>query len=122
MDTKSNLEIKTLLIELESLYHKHIDSFKFGGTAPDLEKQGLERKRLFDALMANRALTGNGGDWETEVLNLIRSNQTLLQAAEKEKEKLKNTIKEVSKGKQALAGYGQLTRKPKTPKVMSFKG
>ncbi len=120
MNQKSDFKIEDTLKGLEILYEKHIESFQ-PGLMPDLEKQSQAREKLFDSLIENKD-DMNNISCKKEISNILHSNQILLQLAEQKRNELAENMKNTSKGKKALAGYGQLDRRSKTPRVMSFKG
>lgn len=115
-DTK---EIKGLLDQLSDLYDKHLASFDFG-IFPDLEKQSMERKKIFDSLLEKQ----NDMDhplWQGELMELNKKNQSLRQRTELEKKSIRKTIEPLFKGKEALSAYRPSMPVKPFSKVMSIK-
>ncbi|MCP4118202.1 MAG: hypothetical protein GY737_22950 [Desulfobacteraceae bacterium] len=126
------LRIKKTLKKLDELHMSHFESFD-NDSVPDLEEQSAERETEVENLKESisRFLTmaeiEPHGDAEAMMLflnnritNLLEQNNALEIKVVAYREKIRNSMKQISRGKQAIGSYGSSAGLVNKPKVISL--
>ena len=126
------IQIKKTLKRLEELHTIHFESFN-SASIPDLEGQSAERDTEVENLKKSishfltMVETAPQAEAESTMLflnnritNLLELNNALEIKVIAYREELRNSMKQISKGKQAIGSYGSSTSLINKPKVISL--
>jgi hypothetical protein len=125
-------DIKDAFDKLEKIQLDHIDSFD-RELMPDLECQTLERTKEFDLLKEsvtqwiNRDEPGNDANTESMVHYfierihiLLNQNEALEKKVRVHKDHLQQSLKNLSRGKQAIGAYGSPSSVTNRPRAINI--
>jgi hypothetical protein len=126
--------IDEALNRLQNLHKHHMESFD-QKSLPDLQRQSENREIEVSVLMASvkelvtlaEIQTGEGVDIESimnrfyeRVATLLEQNKALETRVSAFREQLRNNMKQVSKGKNAIGSYRSSTVVSNSPRVISI--
>ena len=122
----SSKKIKETLVRLDELQASHIDAFSTQ-TIPNLEEQMAQRKKGFSDLkkyietFLSETNIKEMQDVKEQILSLMYQNQTLTSKVQGHKRGLENSMKKITKGRQAIHAYGSVPSQANQPKVINFR-
>lgn len=125
-------QIKETLKRLDELHMNHLESFN-SDSIPDLEKQSAERETEVNILKKSISHFLTMAEIEphtdaksmmlflnSRVTTLLEKNNALEVKVLTYREKIRNSMKHISKGKQAIGSYGSSAALLNQPKVISL--
>ena len=125
--------IKALLLRLINLQQQHIDTFEGAGD-PDIDRQSEQRKTAFSDFrikmdrFIRRCNEMNDHELAESMLLpiqdsvniLYEQNRILVEKVTQRKQDIQDSLKQLSKGKQAMGGYGAPAVMKNKPRVISL--
>ncbi len=129
---KEFIQIKKTLKRLDDLHSSHLESFN-NDSMPDLEKQSAERDTEVNNLKNSISHFITMAEIEphtdaksmmlflnNRITTLLDQNNALEVKVTTYREKIRNSMKQISKGKQAIGSYGSPAGLVNKPKVISL--